>query len=148
VKWLYFLALGLGFCGLCGCKTDPRPAAARFASVELQGHTPREIAAAAIDVFRDQGYRLAHKSTFGLVFEQQGSNLNNLAYGSWIGDQPVWQRVTVDVIALSEGRYRVQCHVVLVRDRSGPTEEELNVRFRSGPFQKMMDEIARRLGAA
>jgi hypothetical protein len=145
VKWLLLLALSLAVVASPGCKTDPRPPPARFASVELQDHTPIQIAAAATAVFRDHGYKLSRKSTFGLVFEQQASNLNNLAYGNWIGDQPVWQRVKVEIIALSDAHYRLQCHAFLVRDRNGPTEEELHVRFRSSPFQNLMDQVAHRL---
>ena len=141
------ILLGLCLCGpaLSSCKTDPRPEAARFASIELQGNTPGQIANVATAVFRDHGYKAVQTGYANLVFEKEASRMDNVAYGDWLADKPVWIRVKAAIVPLAEARFRLQCQAFLVKDKNEAMEEELKVKFRSGPYQKLLDEIGQRL---
>jgi hypothetical protein len=140
------LALCLsGFWG-GGCKSTDKPESARFASVEIQGSTAAQIRDAIMAVFQAHEYLLARPGMTKLVFERKGSNWNNLAYGNWIDETGVWVRVKVSVVPLGETACRVECHAFLLRGRGESTEEEIRVKnYRSGPYQKLMDEVAARL---
>ena len=81
-----------------------------------------------------------------MVFEKEGSSMNNFAYGSWLGDSKVWIRVKGSVILIGERRSRLECTAFLVRDIGSATEEELPVRgMHRGQYQKLLDQVAQRL---
>jgi hypothetical protein len=130
---------------LAACQTDSKTAAAHFAAVELRGNTPGQIADIAIAVFKDHGFSVARRTYSALVFEKEASRMDNLAYGNWISDKPVWVRVRAEIVPVAEAHFRLQCHPVLVLDKNETMEEELKVKFRSGPYQKLLDEVALRL---
>ena len=133
---------------LTGCKTSDTPASSGFAAVEIQGNTPGQISEMAIQVFEEAGYLTAMPGRTRLVFEKEGSSMNNVAYGNWIGDTPVWVRVKVSVVHVSETRYRLECQAFMVRDRASTTEEEIKLSsVRRSTYQKLLEETARRLGA-
>ena len=80
------------------------------------------------------------------LFEKEGSKMNNIAYGSWFADTPIWIRVRATLVPVAETRYRLQCDVHLVRDRGGSTEEELPTHgSRRSSYQKLLEEVAARL---
>ena len=138
----------IAFC-LCifcwaGCASTGKPAAARFASVEIQGNTPGQIHDIAVEVFQSSGYQVANKALDEMVFEKKGTKWSEFAYGDWGGDAPVWVRVKASIVPVSEARFRLQCNAYMIRDRGGATEEEIAC-FRSRPYQKLMDEVAERL---
>jgi hypothetical protein len=132
-----------------GCKSAGKPAAGCFASVEINGNTPGQISRVAVEVFRENGYLAAHSGPPEMVFEKRGSTMNNLAYGNWMGGEPVWVRVKVSIVRTGEMANRLQCTASLLRDRNGLMEEEIKVsRLRSGPYQKLLEEVRRRLNPA
>jgi hypothetical protein len=142
------LLLALCFCGFWGggCKSTDKPESARFASVEIHGSTPAPIRDAIVAVFQAHEYLLAGPGLTKLVFERKGSNWDNVAYGNWIDERGIWVRVKVTIVALGADLSRVECHAFLVRGRGESTEEEIRVsNYRSGPYQKLMDEVAARL---
>ncbi len=145
MKSKLWIGLCTGALVLSGCTTDKRPPEARFASVELQGHALDQIARVTVDVFHDNGFTVARRTYARLVFEKQASRMDNLIYGSWVAETPVWLRVKADIVLLSDDGFRLQCRPYLVRDRNETVEEELKVEFRSKPYQKMLEEVARRL---
>ena len=73
--------------------------------------------------------------------------MDNAAYGNWTGSPP-WIRVKVAINPVSEGAFMLQCKAALVRDRGQAAfEEEIKIRnFQAGPYQKLLDEVAARLG--
>jgi hypothetical protein len=142
------LMLVAAVCGLLGsgCSSVNKPESARFASVEIHGNTPGQISQVALDVFRENGYQVWRVDSSKLVFEKEGSTLNNVAYGSWLGGSGVWIRVKASIVPVSEQTFRLQCQAYLVRDRGGATEDEIKVnRMRGHRYQKLLDEVARRL---
>ncbi len=144
-KLLALLALGLGAFVGGGCRSTPEPEAGGFASVLIGGNTPGQIGAMAIDMFNAHGYLAVESGQTHLVFEKKGSSLSNLAYGSWLGDTPVWMRVKVAIVPVAEATFRLQCQAYRVQDRGGALEEEVKIgRLHSHPYQKLLEEVAGR----
>ncbi len=135
-------------CGLVGsgCGCISKHSSGGFASVVIQGNTPGQIREVTIDVFSKHGYKVAGAGYPNLVFEKQGSRMDNAAYGNWTGSPP-WIRVKAAVIPVSEATFTLQCKAALVRDRGQAAfEEEIKIRnFQAGPYQKLLDEVAARL---
>ena len=146
VKRMLFAAcvvLGLGLLALAGCRSADKSGTGQTAAVVIRGNTPGQVVAATIAVFESHGFRSARTATGNLVFEKQGSHFSNFAYGNWMGDTDVWERVKVTALLVAEAEVRLSCHAVMVRDRGRATEEEIKPLRRS-PYQKLLDEIAAR----
>jgi hypothetical protein len=133
---------------MAGCGTFDQGTAEKFASVKIQGNTPRQIRDAAADVFTGHGYKVIITKT-NLICEKLGSNMDNVAYGNWTGGEPVYVRVKVEAVQLSQGTCRLQCLAFKVRDRgSFAFEEEVKVAgMGSHAYQKMLNEVAAKLKA-
>ena len=132
--------------GCLGCQSTDKPASASFASVVISGNTPGQIHDAAIETFRQNGYKAVRDDQADLVFEKEASRMNNFVYGSWLGDTGVWLRVKAAIVPLGEMTYRLQCNAYLVQDRGSATEEETAVsHLRRGPYQKLLNAIAKQL---
>lgn len=145
MKHILWLALCAGALGLSGCQTEPRTTPAYLAAVELRGNTPGQIGPVVIAVFKDHHFTVARRRYTAFVFEKEASRMDNLAYGDWISDKPVWLRVKAELVPLSEAHFRLQCSPVLVQDKNESLEHELKVTFRKAPYQKLLEEVARRL---
>jgi hypothetical protein len=100
----------------------------------------------AIEVFAGDGYKMAKSDLMSPVFEKEGSKMNNFSYGSWLGDTPVYVRVKTRIVPLAEMSYRLGCKAYMVRDIGSTLEEEIALSgLRSGPYQKLLDQVASRL---
>jgi len=72
--------------------------------------------------------------------------MNEIAYGNWLGDIPVWVRVKASIISAGEMTYRLQCQAFMVRDKGTGAEEEVALgALHRGSYQKLMDKVAQRL---
>jgi hypothetical protein len=131
-----------------GCRSTGKHSAGGFASVVIQGNTPGQIRAAAVEVFSEHGYKMMDARSPNPVFEKQASRIDNAAWGNWTGSG-VWIRVRVFILPVAEATFRLECKAVLVRDRGQSAfEEEIKLRnFQAGPYQKLLDEVAARLTA-
>jgi hypothetical protein len=128
-----------------GCHSTGVPPSASFASVVISGNTPGQIRDAAEEVFTHDGYTVTQTDPGNLVFDKEGSKMNNFAYGNWLGDTPIWIRVKAAIVPLGEMSCRLQCHAYLVRDRGSASEEEITVsRLHKGQYQKLLDAVAQR----
>ena len=145
--WLAaILVLLICFLGLLGCQSTDRPASASFASTTITGNTPGQIRDAAVVVFQQDGYRATRVDPNSLLFEKEGTKMNEIAYGSWLGDVPVWVRVKASVVSLGEMTFRLQCSAFMVRDRGTATEEEITLsNLHKGSYQKLLDKVAQQL---
>ena len=136
--------LTLVLTGVVGCRSTQATDSGGFASVIIPGNTPGQIRDAAVEVFGSHGYSAARKDPSKLVFEKEGSGMNNFAYGNWLSDSKVWIRVKAAVVPVGEMSARLECRAYLVRDRASATEEELPVsRLHRGQYQKLLDEVAK-----
>jgi len=146
--WLAVVLACLGGFVGAGCRSTDKPESARFASVEVVVRSNQQLHSVTADVFHEPGYNAAPGSVSTLVFEKQGSTMNNLAYGNWMG-AGIGSRVKVSFIPVSGDIFRIECHAFLVRNKGEVLEEEMPVSgIHSGQYQKMLNEIAKRLKTA
>ncbi len=148
--WRGLLALSL-LCGLlsAGCSSLSQPASASFASVVISGKSAAEIRDATIAVFREDGYQVFGSSR-GLVFEKEGTKANSIARDGFVGSHygaVTIIRVRAEVVVLSTGDQRLQCHAYMVSGAGDSffEEEHKLADFRGGPYQDLLDEVAKRL---
>lgn len=136
----------LGFC-TAGCSSTSGTASGSFASVIITNRTAEQIRAATVGVFQEDGYTTVVADSSALVFEQQGSTMSKVAYGNWVGGAGVYIRVKASIVYVSETTRRLQCHAYTVRNKGDSFfEEEFKVaKIRSGPYQKLLDKVAKRL---
>ena len=137
--------LAVGLLVLSGCGAT-KPASASFASVEIEGHTFKEIQNAAGEVFAADGYSVMVRGN-QMKFEKEGSRAKQLAYEGIAGGGPVNLRVLANIVQISESSYRFQCQAYVVKSPGDPTFEEViklqNVRSR--PYQDLCDQVAKKL---
>ncbi len=150
-KTFYSVAawLGLAMCWMAasGCRSTEGIAAKPLAAVVIRGNTPGQISQAAVSVFGDHGYVVADSSSYSLVFEKNGTRMENVEDGSWLGDTPVWVRVKVSILPVGETVFRLQCRAFLVTNRGSAAEDEIEVgRMHAGAYRKLLEEVARKLG--
>jgi hypothetical protein len=132
---------------LFGCKSLHKPATASFASVQIQGHTAGQIRAATAVVFQQDGYAAVDVRRPEMVFEKEGTRWDQIAYGSWVNEAPVWLRVKVSLVPLAGDSVRVQCQAYKVRNKGDPfVEDEVRINnTHSKPYQTLLDKVAGQL---
>jgi hypothetical protein len=131
-----------------GCGAT-KPASASFASVIIRGHSTEEITKATVAVFQEEGYSV--RAVDGkLIFEREGSRLNNIAYegvvGAHYGNQTL-ERVKAALVEIGADAYRLQCQAYIVKDAGDSffAEEQKLANIRSRPYQNLLDKVAERL---
>ncbi len=94
-------------------------------------------------MFQQDGYVAAGGQRPEMIFEREGSRWDQIAYGSWVNDAPVWLRVRVSVVPLSADTFRLQCQAYKVRDKGDPfTEDQVRIRSNhSKPYQALLDKV-------
>ena len=128
------------------------PASASFASVTISHQTERQIGEAAVDVFRADGYQASANGN-QLVFEKEGTRLNSLARDGLVATHEgarTLVRVRMDVVDLGDGSHRLQCQAYMVNNAGDSffEEEHALANLRSGPYQRLLKKIARKLKGA
>jgi len=144
-----FLSLSL-FCGWfsTGCHLG-QSASSSFASVTISGKSAAEIRDATIAVFRENGYQ-ALGSDGELTFEKEGTKANSIAYDGLVNSHygaVTIIRVRTKLVNLGKGVQRLQCQAYMVSGAGdGIMEEEHRLtNFRSGPYQDLLEKVAKRL---
>ena len=129
-----------------GCKSSSGGAAG-FASVLIPDRSEAEIRQMAVTVFIGNGYESLLPPGGGLVFEKHGSRANDIAYGGWIDDRTARVRVKAEIELQPDGSRRLQCQAYMVAHAGDSffEEEHKLAHYKSGPYQKLLDETARRL---
>lgn len=137
-------ALLLGALLCAGCKSTPPTGSSWMASVIIPNVTSSQIRVTAIEVFQVHGYQVKTMTDSDLVFDRPGSKTENVLYGTL--SSGVWTRVKVrvrdrgpDARLLEGNAYRVEHH----DDRALESERQL---LKSGPYQKLLEEVKGRLG--
>jgi hypothetical protein len=130
-----------------GCRTVGKSDPAQIASVEIHGHPLPRVRDVTAEVFHEHGYEVMKRGWVDLVFEREGSSMNNIAYGNWMGSG-IWVRAKVRIADISPEESRIDCEAFLLRNRGEPTEEEIKIRkIHSHQYQKLLNEVAKRLKA-
>jgi len=123
-----------------GCRTTPIAADGSLAWVEITGRTPAEINKATATVFQENGYRLVNSTAYGATFEREGSNMNGLTYGTFVGGVSV--RVVVSITRQEGTKYLLHCKTYMVRNAGDSVlEDKQKIHFRSGPYQELLDKV-------
>ena len=130
-----------------GCHSTKQEDSSILSSVVLTGNTPGQIGQVMADVFQKHNYRVMESGLSRMVFEKEGSGMDNFAYGSWLKDDPIWVRVRVSIVPAGEATFRLQCRAWLVRDKDSPIEEEIKIsHIHHKPYDELLGEVATRLG--
>lgn len=141
------ILLGALLCAACG---TGKPASASFASVVIKGKTPEEICQAAGTVFQADGYMVGSLSPSGMLFQKEASRGASLAYGGVVDTHygsTTAVRVRASLVDLGAGSYRLQCKAFMVRNANDSffQDESPLANFRSGPYQKLLNKVAKQL---
>ena len=132
-----------------GCHLG-RPGSASFASVPIQNHPVAEINTTLVKVFRAHGYTGYVDSPTALSFEREGTRGEDISYNGVVGAHyggRTLVRVKTEIVDLGAGASRLQCQAYMVRAAGDSFyEEEIRVaNFRSGPYQDILNEVAKQL---
>ena len=146
---LLAVSLALMAIAFTGCHLG-QPASASFASVTLKGKDPGQIRDTAVAVFREEGYRAITTTPGKLVFEKEGTTGNTISRDGLVAAQAgavTIVRVRAEVVDLGSGSQRLQCQAYMVSGAGDSffEEEHRLANIRSRPYQKLLDEVAKRL---
>ena len=137
--------------GNTGCSSWSKPTSASFASVEITNSTPQAIRSATIEVFQEADFGAFHgPDAYSWVFEREATKGESLAYNGLVAThygQITLNRVRTKLLDRGNGRYRLSCQAYIVTDATsftGGYENQLT-SMRSGPYQKLLDQVAERL---
>ena len=143
---LLCLAVALAGTG-CGAF---KPGSASFASVAIKGHSSEEIARVTAQVFQEDGYVGGSMAGQAMVFQKEGSRMQNLAYEGVVDTHygaSTLVRVKVNIVMLGEDSRRLQCQAYIVKGAGDAffEEEQRLANFRSGPYQSLLNKVAKQL---
>jgi len=132
-----------------GCHST-KPGSASFASVVIHNHSLPEVQQATLQVFREDGYAGAPAGADSMVFQKEGSRLNDIAYNGVVGThygQRSAIRVKSQIVDLGGNSWRLQCQAFTVRDAGDPffAEEIPMTNLRGAPYQVLLNKVAERL---
>lgn len=138
--------LTLGLMGLMGCQSANQPGSMSHAAVQIPARSVAEIQETTTAVFQEEGYVLARTRPEELIFERPGDRRDAAKWGGWMGEG-VTMRVKVQFSELPGGSQRLQADAYAVQNSDDPffRTESRNVLLNRRPYQKLLNEIARRL---
>lgn len=140
---LSILALLLAGLFVAGCKSAPTTGSSWMASVVIPETTSSQIRVTAVEVFQIHGYLVKSMTGSEVVFDKQGSRMDNVLYGTL--SSGVWTRVKLRVRDHGLNARLLECNAYRVEnhdDRALETERQL---LKSGPYQKLLEEVKARL---
>ena len=133
---------------LTACHTPTESKHEDIDQLRVRTSDPAQIREAALDVFHEQGYKASVANLAKMIFEKKGSKFDNAAYGNWVGEQPIWIRIKVLVLPITEGVYQLEYTAYYVRDKGEKAFEE-EVEFNhlaSHSYRKLLEDVVRRVG--
>jgi hypothetical protein len=153
ILWLSLCLVGLLLASLTGCTFWTKPVTDSFASVTITNTTYADVQAVTTQVFRDAQYKLTSidTNTDMLVFDKQATKGQNFAYKSVFDSdsgEPIIDRVKIVLRNdLGDSTFLVCCQAYIVQDSdSALSPKEMQVsHMHRGPYQRLLDDIARQL---
>jgi hypothetical protein len=144
---LFLCFLTLSLTALVGCQSAKEPGSLSHASVQIQGHSLPDIRMTTAAVFREAGYALTLAQPEAMVFDRPGSRRDAVKWGGWATGEGVTMRVKVRFREMPDGGHLLQADAYAVQDANDPffESESRNVLLNRRPYQKLLDEVARRL---
>jgi hypothetical protein len=128
-----------------GCSSS-RGGAKQFASVTIHGKSAATIRDTVAAVLGAQGYVPAAKEV-GWAYERRGSTMSQVVHGGWFDTEAVRERIKLYLVPQADGAHRLDCSAMMVSDPGDAffEEESRMTTLRSGPYQKLLNEVERRL---
>ena len=128
-----------------GCSSPDKTSDGSFASVIVVTQSPNRIREVMEKVFSEAGYQLMAGNE--LIFEKNGSQMDQIVHGGWLDDVPVRQRVRAHIVRLSDSTHRLQCTAYMVENAGDLRfeNEKRRPNFRGGPYQALLDKVAAEL---
>ena len=138
--------LALCAVSLVGCQSAKQPGSMSHASVQVQGHPLEDIRQTTTLVFREAGYSLAAASPEEMVFDRPGSRRDAAKWGGWAGEG-VTMRVKVRLSRMLDGAQLLEADAFAVQNSDDEffRTESRNILLNRRPYQKLLDEVARRM---
>jgi len=98
-------------------------------------------------VFSEAGYQPGFMIGNELIFEKEGSQMDQIVHGGWLDEVHVKERVRAQIVRLSDGTHRLQCTAYMVQNAGDLRfeNEKRRPHFRGGPYQALLDKIAAQL---
>jgi hypothetical protein len=129
-----------------GCQSPHGWSSNRMASVMIKNQSHELIMTATKDVFREHSYQTLRDGPDEYVFEKQGTGMNTFVYGDLSGEA-VWVRVKLVLHEQSPGETLVECDAYIIRGHGNSffEEEQKLPKYKSGPYQELLDQIKMRL---
>ena len=130
-----------------GCQSAKQPGSMSHASVQIQGRSLTAIQQTMTAVFREEGYALTLATSEEMVFDRPGSRRDALKWGGWATGQGVTMRVKARLSELPDSSHLVQADAYAVQNSDDPffRTESRNILLNRRPYQKLLNEVARRL---
>ena len=145
-SWLFLASLAVA---AVGCRLA-QPGSASFASVVIANRSLAEIQEATGQVFREDGYAAYLVEPGQMVFQKEGSRLNNISQSgivdTYYGAQTMI-RVRAQLVDLGTGSFRLQCQAYMVRNAGDSFFEDEHplANVRRMAYQRLLDKTAKRL---
>ena len=129
-----------------GCQSAKQPGNQSHAAVQIQGCSLAEIQQTTTAVFREEGYSLVLTTTQEMVFSRPGSRRDAAKWGGWSGEG-ITMRVKVRLVEMLNGDYLLQADAFAVQNSDDPffQTESRNILLNRRPYQKLLDEVRRRI---
>jgi hypothetical protein len=114
--------------------------------METQGVYFEELVDACHEVFAEHDFVRSGARGTRLMYEKPGSTLDFLAWGGLTTDEKLMVRAAVTIHELGVDAFEVDCQPYIVTNAGGHMEEARKVsRLQSGKYQKILDEVKRRV---
>ena len=131
-----------------GCaSTNGTPSRLKGARVAVRSSSESEVRSAVVDVFADNGFKLASGYGSHMTFEKKGSRNDEWMYGS-LSQDVTMQRAEVSIeLGTTEGTFEVQCQGTIIRNFGGMMGEEKGYLLANGRlrFQKFLVAVKKRV---
>jgi hypothetical protein len=139
------LCAGLAF--FTGCQSGGEPGTTSHATVQINGKTIGEIQPVARAVFAEEGYSARAAQPNLMVFDRLGSRRDAIKWGGALTGEGVTMRVKVQFRYLDATTTLLQADAYAVHDAGDAffENEDRNVMLNHRPYQKMLDEVKKRL---
>ena len=133
-----------------GCRSTDKPESAGFAAVVISNQSVDRIKQAAMTVFQQNGYQPVTLPDGTLVFEREATEREQRQYAGFAGaheGEKVVMRVRMNIAVKNPAAYWVSCKAYAVCNPGQGVFENITplFNFQSGPYQKLMDQIARQV---
>lgn len=136
-----------------GCKSMDKPESAGFAAVVISNQSVQSIQQAAVSVFQENGYTAMTLDDGSTGFQREATEREQRQYAGFVGaheGDKVVIRVRIKVEPKNPSAYWLSCKAYAVTNPGQGVFENTTALFgfQSGPYQKLLDQVAARLAMA